>query len=234
MGIRGIRKDDVHIGSQFERLTIIAGPFYENASGNRSKLVHWQCRCVCGNETRVCHYQLVRGKTRSCGCIQVKHGETRAWEKPSPEWQTWTYMRSRCNSPSNAQYPRYGGRGIKVCARWEESYNNFLEDIGRKPTPTHSIERIDVNGNYEPGNCKWATPREQARNRSNNVKLELNGVWLCARDWAEKIGVKEGTICKRIKAGWSVERTLTTPSSKGNYQLQYSTPRLSALTAVGA
>jgi hypothetical protein len=234
MGIRGIRKDDVHIGSQFERLTVIAGPFYENASGNRSKLVHWQCRCICGNETRVCHYQLVRGKTRSCGCIQVKHGETRAWEKPSPEWVSWTSMRHRCDNPRNAQYPRYGGRGISVCERWEESYANFLEDMGRRPTLKHSLDRINVNGPYSPENCKWSTSREQSRNKTTTVILEFNGERLCVRDWSDRTGVSHDAISKRIKAGWSVERTLTTPPSRGNSQLQYCTPRLEALETVGA
>ena len=212
----------------------MAGPFFENASGKRSKLPHWKCKCICGNEKIVCHYQLAKGKTRSCGCLQIKHGETRTWEPQSPEWISWASMRQRCNNQKGEQYPRYGGRGITVCDRWQNSYPNFLADMGRRPTLKHSLERIDLNGPYSPENCKWATSREQARNRSNNVKLELNGVHLCARDWSERLGISEGAICKRIKAGWSVERILTTPSFRGNGQLQCNAPNNShELAALG-
>lgn len=140
-----------------------------------------------------------------------RHGESRSGAT-SPEHQTWTNMRRRCADRSKPEYKNYGGRGIKVCARWRNSYEAFLSDMGRRPSSLHSIERIDNDGNYEPKNCKWALRYDQARNRRDNIPITFMGVTKCRADWADDLGISRTTLRGRLdRHGWSVERALTTP-----------------------
>jgi len=118
-------------------------------------------------------------------------------------------MKRRCNDSKSHNWPRYGGRGIKVCKRWMESIENFVADMGLCPEGM-TLDRIDPNGDYEPSNCRWATMLTQSRNRTNNIILELNGKSMCMSEWAELTGIKIGTLWWRFKAGWGHERILTT------------------------
>lgn len=132
---------------------------------------HWRCRCDCGTERDVGHASLRKGFSRSCGCLKLEmvrkvnktHGLTR-----TPAHRSWVAMRQRCYNPKTTRYSRYGGRGIKVCDRWRYSFEEFLKDMGQPPSDRHSIDRIDVDGDYEPGNCRWATPLEQRHNRGDS------------------------------------------------------------------
>lgn len=164
----------VRIGDTFTRLTVVADDGERNSSGARLLL----CACECGQKVRIRAAQLTCEKTKSCGCLQEEHrkaGFNRTHgDTDSPEYVAWSGMRQRCNYPKHNRWQHYGGRGIRVCGRWMNSFENFLFDMGRKPTPEHSIDRIDVNGNYELENCRWATTIQQRSNRSDSV-ARING-----------------------------------------------------------
>jgi hypothetical protein len=151
-------------GQRFVRLTVIA------YVGRRGTQALWQCRCDCGNISTVYGQNLRRGLSKSCGCLvrdvnrqkHQKHGHT-ANQKRSPEHRAWTGMKDRCTNDKGVRWKRYGGRGIKVCDRWFGSFESFLTDMGPKPSPRHSLDRYPNNdGDYEPGNVRWATPEQQA------------------------------------------------------------------------
>jgi hypothetical protein len=152
-------------GQKFNRLTIIEE--VEQKEYRR----YFKCKCDCGNELIVFMSSLTLNRTKSCGCLNMenkinrrKHSHTINGVITS-EYTAWVNMRNRCYNPKNNRYKIYGGRGIKVCDEWLKSFKNFIDDIGRKPGPQYSIDRINVNGNYEPSNCRWATPEQQANNK---------------------------------------------------------------------
>ncbi len=128
----------------------------------------------------------------------------------TPEYRAWVGLRSRCLNPRNHKYRIYGGRGITVCDRWGD-FRNFLADMGKKPSKLHSIERVNRNGNYEPGNCIWATQFTQQRNRSTNRILSFNGVSKTMTDFANEFGLSMGALWMRLERGWSVSDALTRP-----------------------
>lgn len=121
---------------------------------------------------------------------------------------TWSDIKKRCLYPKYKQYYLYGGRGIKICDRWLESFENFLEDMGERPSQKHSIERINNDGDYEPSNCRWATKKEQSRNKRNNRMITFEGKTLCIADWADLFNLNYATLLRRIKAGWNINQAL--------------------------
>ena len=144
-----------------------------------------------------------------------RHGDA-ARGQHAPEWDRWVAMISRCTNPKQSNYPRYGGRGIRVCDRWLNSYEDFLSDMGRIPTPEHSIDRINNDGNYEPGNCRWVTRFEQQNNRRNTMVIEHDGKKLTAKEWSAATGIPSQRIQHRIKHGWPIPEALSAPATKQN------------------
>lgn len=131
------------------------------------------------------------------------------------EYQAWCHMRRRCYNKNTPQYDDYGGRGIVVCDRWN-SYALFLEDVGRAPTPNHSLDRKDTNGNYEPGNVKWSTRKEQNENKRSNVIITINGVSMTLQAWSNHYGIDRNTVSFRIKKKWPKELWFTKQPYTGN------------------
>jgi len=132
----------------------------------------------------------------------------------NPEYALWLAMKDRCYNARNKRYYRYGGRGITVCNRWLESFDNFISDIGRRPSNEHSIDRTDNNGNYAPANVKWSTREEQCNNRRTNTYITIHGVTKSVSQWSRHYGVNKRTLAMRIQNGWSHERAITTPVEK--------------------
>lgn len=147
-------------GQTFGRLTVLR--FHEARNTN----AYWWCRCECGNEKSVARVKLINNKTRSCGCLRREGNARKHGMSKSREYSSWLAMKDRCSRPEATRYERYGGRGIKICARWENSFENFLSDMGPRPENT-SLDRINPDGDYEPTNCRWADPVTQTNNRSS-------------------------------------------------------------------
>lgn len=192
-------------GERYNRLLIIGL--------HSTNPIKWAVKCDCGKEMVVFASNLGRS-TKSCGClkrenmasIQHRHGCY-----GTPEYVSWNGLKGRCCNPNNPKFHDYGGRGIKICERWLASFENFLADMGHKPSQKHSIERVDVNGNYEPSNCVWATQKVQSNNQRSNVRLEYNGENLTAAQWSEKTGFSYSAIMRRINSGWSASEIVETP-----------------------
>jgi len=177
----------------------------------RNSRRYWTCICDCGTKAVVDGKELRLGRSTSCvRCRNKTHGKGNC-----PEYIVWKRMRSRCRSQADKNYARYGGRGIDVCVEWE-SFATFYRDMGQRPTPKHTIERVKNDLGYSKNNCRWATRREQACNTSRNRLLTFNGVTQSIPDWAETLGISGKTLAQRLRMGWSVERTLTTPLQRNH------------------
>jgi len=197
-------------GIRYGRLVVI-----KRGPNGKSGMTKWECRCDCGKTTIVFGAALRGGDTKSCGCLHAEwsakyhtiHGKC-----GTVEHQIWKSIIGRCENANSTSFPRYGGRGIKICPEWRHDFAAFLAHVGPRPSPKHSIDRYPNNdGNYEPGNVRWATVREQSRNRRSNVLLTHNGITATVIEWAEITGFNHMSIRRRIYAGWSHSKALTTP-----------------------
>lgn len=197
-------------GRRFGRLVVTA---YTGRRGHNSS---WNCCCDCGTIMNSLGSNLLSGHTASCGCLKdeliaklnVTHGLTKSpWKRVV---QIWHAMIRRCTKQASKNHHRYGGRGILVCERWLV-VENFLADMGMPPTAQHEIDRIDNDGNYEPGNCRWATRKEQTRNSSANHRLTFDGRTQCIAEWADELGISYTTISGRLQRGWTDQEALSIP-----------------------
>lgn len=169
--------------------------------------------CDCGSVLVAYTSDLVTGHTASCGCWHREGLSNRSAThrlRKSPEYNSWANMKARCLNPENSNYGDYGGRGITVCDRWLNSFERFYADMGPRPTPWHSIDRFpDNNGNYEPGNCRWATKTEQSNNQRTNRLLTSAGQTRTIAEWSRISGISYRTILDRLKRGWACERAVS-------------------------
>lgn len=189
-------------GQTFGRLTVV------EAYHERTKIgaMRWKCLCICGNSTISSASNLKQGGSTSCGC-SLNRGK----KSGTAEYYTWRSMIKRCTLPDYHGYHRYGGRGITVCDRWLESLDNFIEDMGIRPTGM-SLDRVDNNSGYCKENCRWASMSEQARNRSNTTLYERHGITLCFKDWCDRYEICSATVIGRLKRGWDLDRALMAPA----------------------
>jgi hypothetical protein len=193
-------------GNTYGELTV-----QEYAGQSNSNKTKWKCMCSCGNSCVVLSASLKEGRTRSCGCYHIKvtgdrfrkHGQC-----DLPEYNVWMSMRSRCNNPNNKEFRNYGGRGIKVCDRWSD-FDAFLSDMGARPSPKHSIDRLNNSLGYSLHNCEWVLPKKQANNRRNTHSFTYGNQTKTLSEWAACTGIKHATLYYRlVLAGWSEDKAL--------------------------
>lgn len=202
----------VEVGARFGRWAVV-GPAEPKIYGSKS-LPTWQCVCDCGTERAVTAFSLRQGSSSSCGClnrersraVHTKHGGSAS----APEYDVWQAMLARCRNPQNPRFAKYGGRGIKVCDSWLD-YGAFIADMGPRPTLAHSLDRIDNDGGYEPGNCRWATPHQQMTNRSVTRMVEIEGQSVPLATLAKLCGIPANTLRFRILKGWPLVDAMTKP-----------------------
>lgn len=195
----------VNIGDRFGRLVV-----FSLDESSTTKAVRFICICDCGVKKSIRKSKLYTGNTSSCGCLRreliskknMSHGQT-----GTSLYYAWKTMKSRCTNKNFHKYESYGARGIKICEKWM-TFEGFIEDMGERPKGM-TIDRIDVNGDYCKDNCRWATPSQQARNKTNTRYINAFGKTQCLADWADETGVDHRTISSRLSRGWSPERSLT-------------------------
>lgn len=196
-------------GGKFGRLTVVK---YVGRDDNNKPL--WECICECGKTVTVRGYSLTSGNTKSCGCIKrellIERNYRHGCSKTS-EHIIWKGMNQRCHNPNDTAYPNYGGRGITVCDRWrgEHGFENFLADIGKRPSKEYSIDRIDNSKGYSPDNCRWATLKQQANNKRNNILVEIDGELYTLPEACEKKGLPQDRIRNRVDRGMAPEKAIS-------------------------
>ena len=194
-------------GQRFGRLVIT------EYAGRNGTATQWKCTCDCGNTIVALAGNIKKGDTRSCGCLRREVSAARLTThgmRDTAEFRIWAKIIERCENPKSQAYKYYGGRGISICERWRHSFVEFFQDMGPRPSPEHQIDRYpDMNGNYEPGNCRWATPTQNNRNRRSNHVLAFQGRSQTIADWGDEIGIPGPIITNRLLRGWSVADALT-------------------------
>jgi hypothetical protein len=185
------------IGKKFHRLTVIEKIDDRN----------WLCHCDCGNKKVAITRHLERGNVKSCGCFRKEFRKTHG-RSTHLAYKVWNQMKQRCNNPKHKAFKYYGGKGVRVCKKWE-TFEGFVSEMGERPTPLHTIERIDTNGNYDKENCRWATRLEQQQNLSSNRVISWNGKTLTISAWARETGIGMKTIQYRLDAEWDLDKVFT-------------------------
>lgn len=199
-------------GTVFSRLTVI------DRCQNHGKKVSYLCVCSCGKERQIAGVSLKNGVTKSCGCLSKELVAKRAvvlmtthGGSSKPEYKVWQAMLLRCHKTTCKDFKRYGARGISVCERWRNSFENFIDDMGYRLAKNYSLDRIDNNGNYEPGNCRWTTPTIQGNNKRSNRILVFNGEAKTVAEWSRHLKMPIKMLYDRVSQGWVASDALSTP-----------------------
>lgn len=201
-------------GKTFGELTVIRETMPRiSKSGNKSRM--WTCKCSCGNIIDVFQGNLLRGYSKSCGCIGKKHrakSRTSHGLSKTRIYSIWCEMKKRCYKENDPAFRRYGGRGISVCDEWNNSFLSFYKwSMNNGYNDSLTIDRIDNDGNYCPTNCRWASKKEQSRNTSKTIRISIGGETKSLSDWCDALHISSSTVRKRISDGWSEEDALLTP-----------------------
>lgn len=203
---------------QFKRIEVSKGSTYNNwifiefSHIGKNGASFWVCKCVCGLSKSVAAHRVINGGSKSCGCLRlkadynIKHGL-----KKHPIYNVWNAMKQRCYNHKCESYPHYGGRGIVVCDRWRNSFENFYKDMNKGYIKGQvAIDRFpNVNGNYEPSNCRWATIEQSANNKTTSKYLSKNGIVRTASEWGKLLGIHPDTIRHRKRKGYSDSECLS-------------------------
>lgn len=209
---RRSQEREAMIGRRFGRLVVSC-----ESQRSRAREAKWDCRCDCGRTAVSATHALRTGRTVSCGCSKREqaadrlrtHGLSNKTESPSLAYGTWVGLKQRCLNPKNPGFANYGGRGITVCESWAESFEAFLADVGERPSLRHSLDRIDNDKGYEPGNCRWATRREQNTNKRDTIRLTHGGRTLSLLEWSDVTGIPHQILYQRWVNNWAEARILT-------------------------
>lgn len=194
-------------GKKFGKLTALKLDHIKKYSKSTHRF--WECICECGNKCIVAQNQLTRGKTKSCGCLQNEYFFTKHNLRHTRIYNIWCNIKGRCLNTNHPNYNVYGARGITICDKWKHNALNFYNwAMANGYTDKLTIDRIDVNGNYEPCNCRWVNRKEQGINRNTSKFYTYQGKTLCITQWAELYGIKRGTLSSRLLRGWSIEKAL--------------------------
>lgn len=196
-------------GKRFSRLVVKM--FYGHGKRGSQTVRLWECVCDCGKSVVASYGSITSGGVRSCGCL-LKDAITTHGMSNTPVYKVWHAMLERCRNPNNPAWKDYGGRGISVCERWKD-FAVFNSDMGDRPSGG-TLDRIDVNGNYEPSNCRWISQAGNANNRRNNRVIEFCGEFATASEWARKYNLSKSALLYRLSNGWPIEAALTTPADR--------------------
>lgn len=204
------------VGQKFGRLTVLNYAYTKNGRA------YWECKCDCGNKTFVCTYRLTGGITKSCGCLhseQVSKRMSTHKLSKTPLYDTFCRMKFRCYNKNNPDYKYYGLKGIKICSEWLEDFKTFYDwSLANGYKKGLTIDRINVNGNYEPSNCRWVSWKVQQNNRSNNHLITYNNQTHTLSEWANLLNMPVSRLVRRLSSlHWSVERAFTTPKQRNQY-----------------
>lgn len=205
-------------GQRFGRLVVLSLATEKTTAG---RSYSWHVQCDCGSKKTVYGTSLRTGRTNSCGCLYVEsgarmglagttHGHSTLRSGKTPTYRSWSSMLQRCRDKAAANYASYGGAGISVCERWAD-FSKFLMDMGERPAGTTLDRYPNGEGNYEPGNCRWATKLEQSLNRYTTVWVEIDGKRMCLKEWARHYGIAPSSVRRRVSRGFSLVAAITTP-----------------------
>ncbi len=207
-----MKASEIKIGNVFNKLEVIA------KADKHTGRTAWKCKCECGVEKIIIGKNLVNGLVKSCGCLRASKAKERMTKhglRYEPEYIIWCGMKERCCNKNSQSYHNYGGRGITVSEDWINNPVKFIEDMGKRPSDTHDIDRKDNNQGYSKDNCHWVTRQENMNNIRGNRILTLNGVSKTNAEWSRELNCSQTTLTTRIdRYGWSVEKALTTPIKK--------------------
>ncbi len=207
-------------GMRFHRWTVLS------QADTVKQVTKWECRCECGTHAAISTDSLRRGASKSCGCLKRELAKERLRKitlthgaSKTSLYRVWRAMRHRCANPHNEKYPLYGGRGIRVCPEWED-FSVFARDMGERPSASHSLDRIDVNGNYEPSNVRWATQREQQNNRRDNRRFTVCGELLTSAEIGRRFKIDPNLLRQRIdRDGMSIDKAIKWNGKDFDYAL---------------